>query len=277
MGEILSSFLSNDSRFGKLMTRCGVIIGGNLMFILFSMPVLTAGAAYTALHFVMLKALRGDGQINPFRTFWAGFKENFLQATVSFIGTALFFLFLYADLRLCRAAGGALDFIRYPVIAIGVIAAVLALYLFPVMAAFKDTIPHLLRNALYFAAKKIYKVPVILFFNIFPLYLTYTDPQMMPLYAFLWVFFGFGAVAMLNSYLLLPEMKPFLPRVDEYGDFIADDEDEAEEGADVPEGGADGREDRFAAESVGRGSGAPALTEEEQARQALEDMKRLGM
>ena len=226
MNEIISSFISNDSRFGQLMTRCGVIIGANLMFVLFSMPVFTIGASYTALHFVMLKALRGDGQVNPFNLFWQGFKTNFRQATLAFLAAVAFFAFLYADFRLIKASGSTLEMLRYPLIALGVIAAALMLYLVPTMAAFEDTIHHLLRNALYFAAKKIWKVPVILFFNIFPLYLTYTDPQMMPLYAFIWTFFGFGAVAMLNSSLLLPEMRPFLPRVDAFGNFLSDEDEE---------------------------------------------------
>lgn len=36
MGRIIGGFLDNDSVFGRIMTRCGIIIGANLMFILFS-------------------------------------------------------------------------------------------------------------------------------------------------------------------------------------------------------------------------------------------------
>ena len=170
MNEIIGSFISNDSRFGQLMTRCGVIIGANLMFVLFSMPVFTIGASYTALHFVMLKTLRGDGQVNPFKLFWKGFKMNFRQATLIFLAAAAFYAFLYADFRLIQASGSTLEMLRYPLIALGIIAAALLLYLVPVMAAFEDTLPHLIRNALFFATEKIWKVPVVLFFNIFPLY-----------------------------------------------------------------------------------------------------------
>ena len=235
MNEIIGSFISNDSRFGQLMTRCGVIIGANLMFVLFSMPVFTIGASYTALHFVMLKALRGDGQVNPFKLFWKGFKTNFRQATLIFLAAAAFYAFLYADFRLIQASGSTLEMLRYPLIALGIIAAALLLYLVPVMAAFEDTLPHLIRNALFFATEKIWKVPVVLFFNIFPLYLTYTDPQMMPLYAFIWTFFGFGAVAMLNSSLLLPQMRPWLPRVDAFGNFLTEEDVNEASAEDDPE------------------------------------------
>ena len=46
---------------------------------------------------------------------------------------------------------------------------------------------------------------------------------MQPLYAFLWTFFGFGAIAMLTARLLLPMFSPLLPLVDQAGDFILDE------------------------------------------------------
>ena len=49
---------------------------------------------------------------------------------------------------------------------------------------------------------------------------------MQPLYAFLWVSFGFGAVALLGATLLLPDFKVYLPPVDEYGNIISESETE---------------------------------------------------
>ena len=45
---------------------------------------------------------------------------------------------------------------------------------------------------------------MILFFDIFPMVLTFSDLQSLPLYAFLWVMCGFGLQAMLAATLLLP-------------------------------------------------------------------------
>ncbi|MCD8189212.1 MAG: YesL family protein, partial [Clostridiales bacterium] len=69
MAEMLQGFLSNESAFGRLMTRLGIIIAANVMFMIFSLPVFTVGAAYVALYHVMFKTLRGDGVINPFKQF----------------------------------------------------------------------------------------------------------------------------------------------------------------------------------------------------------------
>ena len=256
MREIISGFLSNDSTFGKLMTRIAVIVGANLMFIIFSLPVVTIGACYAALYHVMLKALRGNGAVNPIKQFWIGFKTNFRQATAAWLIALALVGFGYVDVRICLAAGGFIGSLRYAIYALGIVLAVVLIYLFPVMAAFENKLKNLVKFAVYFAVRRPFRLIVLAFFNIFPLYLTYTDPQMMPLYAFIWTFFGFGAIAMLGSALLIGDFKPYLPVVDSFGDFVLDENGEKM----MP--GQEGAE-----------SGAGEKSEKE----ILEEMKRLGM
>lgn len=263
MREIISGLLSNESPFGRLMTRFGIVIAANILFVLFSMPVVTAGAAFVALYHVMLKTLRGDGVINPFKQFWVGFKSNFKQATIYWLIALALTAFGWVDLQICKTAGGVLTYFSYAIYALGAILLVITLYLFPTMAAFADTIPHLMRNAVYFAIRKPFKLVVILFFNVFPMVLTYTDPQMLPLYAFMWSAFGFGAIALLGSILLLPEFKPYLPLVDACGDFILNPEDE-QLWADSP------------AEEIAAAAGGGSGHEKSEA-EILEEMMKLGM
>ncbi|MER2024720.1 MAG: YesL family protein, partial [Eubacteriales bacterium] len=180
---------------------------------------------FSALYYVMFRTLRGDGVVNPFKEFWAGLKANFKQATISWIIFVLLIAFLLTDIRICKAAGGALDLVKIAVYALGAAAVIIYLYLIPVMTAFRDTLPHLIRNAVYFLIKKPWKTVVILFFDIFPFVLTYSDLQSLPLYAFLWVLCGFGLQAMLGATLLLPEFAPYL----------ASKEEEAKEEAAEPE------------------------------------------
>jgi uncharacterized membrane protein YesL len=259
MGEFLRGFLDNESRFGKLMTRCGIVIGANLMFLLFSFPIVTAGASFVALFHVMLKTLRGDGVVNPFKQFWIGFKNNFKQATIYWLVLLVLAVLGYVDVSFCRQMGGALEYFMYAIYALGIAALIITLYLFPTMAAFADSLPHLIRNALFFAVQKPFRLLVVLFFSVFPMYLTYTDAQMQPLYAFIWFFFGFGAIALLIASLLLPSFKVYLPPVDACGDFILDMEEE--------ERWADGQSpDGAVMEEYGQSQ-----------EELLEDMKRLGM
>ena len=207
---MIQSFLDNDSFFGRFMTKLGIIIAANIMFVLLSIPFFTIGAGLSALYYVMFRTLRNDGVVNPFKEFWNGLRLNFKQATISWITLVLLAFLLLTDIRICNAAGGALDFLKIGAYVIGAVAVIIYLYLIPVMAAFDDTLPHLIRNAFYFLGKKPWKAAVILFFDIFPMVLTFSDLQSLPLYAFLWVLCGFGLQAMLGATLLLPEFEPYL-------------------------------------------------------------------
>lgn len=255
MSELIGSFLSNDSPFGRAMTRCGVVIGANLMFVIFSLPVFTLGAAYAALSFTIFRMERGDGVINPFKEFWKGFKANFIQGTITLFAASALAAFLMLDIRIASQADGPVSMFRIPLTALLIIEVSLLIWLFPVMAAFKDTLPHLIRNSAYFALKRLWALPVLLFFHLFSLYLSWTDVQMQPLYAFIWAFFGFGLLSVLDAKLMLPVFKPFLPAVDEYGDFIIE-----------PENGETEEEEHA--------DSSPAMKSE---KEILEEMQRLGM
>ena len=177
MNNMVQGFLDNDSFFGRFMTKLGI---------------------------------RSEGVVNPFKEFWTGLRVNFKQATISWILFVLLIAFVLMDIRICNAAGGALGYLKIGAYAIGAAAIILYLYLIPVMTVFEDSLPHLIRNAFYFLWKKPWKTLVILFFDIFPFVLTFTDLQTLPLYAFLWVMCGFGLQAMLAATLLLPEFEPYL-------------------------------------------------------------------
>ncbi|HAB94831.1 MAG TPA: hypothetical protein DCF49_08795 [Lachnospiraceae bacterium] len=209
--NLIQGFLDNDSFFGRFMTKLGIIIAANIMFVILSIPFFTIGAGFTALYYVMFRTLRNEGEVNPFKEFAEGLKKNFKQATIAWILFLVLIAFLLFDIRICNVAGGALEYLKIGAYAIVVMAVIVYLYLIPVMSAFEDTLPHLVRNALFFLGKKPWKAVVILFFDIFPFVLTYSDLKSLPLYAFLWVLCGFGLQAMLASALLLPEFAPYLP------------------------------------------------------------------
>lgn len=226
MNNSIRTFMSNDSTFGRVMTKTGIIICANLMFILFSLPVVTIGASFVALYRVMFKTLRSGGVTNPFKQFWIGFKTSFLQGTAVWVLYAALMAVCYFGLRICSQAGGTMSYVQYALYAIMLILTLILIYTFPSIAAFEGKISAHIRNAIYFAFHKPWWIPVNLFFHVFPLYLTYSDPQLAPLYAFCWFFFGFGAIVMLTVRLLIKDYNKFLPIVDDFGDFILTEDGE---------------------------------------------------
>ncbi len=223
MKQFIRDFMSNDSTFGRIMTRFAIMIGANLMFILFAMPVVTIGPGFVALSYVMLKTLHGDGVLNPFTTFWKGFKMNIRQSIVCFIIFLALAAFLVVDIRFCMHQGGVLTAFKYGLYVVAAALAIITVYLIPVMAAFEDTIPHLLRNAVFFAARRPLKVPLALAIYAVPIAVTILDEKMRPLYGFLWVVIMGGLITMMQAELMINDIEEFLPK---------DEEEEEEENPD---------------------------------------------
>ena len=211
MGRFINSIFNNDSIFGQIMTRLGILIGANLMFLLFSLPVVTAGPAAVALSYVCFKTLRGDGVLNPFRTFWEGFRMSFKQSLICTLAILIFAFIAWADLTFLGSAGGAIRFFRYPIYILIVAVVLLVTFLIPVIAVFEDTIPHQLRNALYFAAKNPIRMIAMSAITILPFLVTYLDRKYQPLYVFIWAVTGFAAISMLKASWLLKDVNAILP------------------------------------------------------------------
>jgi uncharacterized membrane protein YesL len=220
MGNRIAAFFDNDSPFGRLMNICGMIIAANLMFWIFSIPIVTIGASMCGMYRVMLKMLRGDRDINPFKQFWMGFKENFKQATIAWLIALALLLFGFADYQICRVATGGINNMQFVFVALGIVWAFIVIYLFPTMTAFENKLTKLLSNAIFFAVKNPLKAILVAAIHVVPAAITWLDVRMQPLFAFIWVFFGFGLIAFAASKILLTEFEPYLPEVDEYGDFV---------------------------------------------------------
>ena len=194
MGRFIGGIFSNESTLGRIMTAFGIMIGANILFAVFSLPVVTIGPGLAALHYVMLKMLHRDNSLNPFKTFWEGFRQNLKQGTACWLMFLAIAAFLILDIRFCIYQGGVLVWFKYALYALGFLVCMLWVCLMPVMAAFEDTIPHLLRNALFFASKNPLRAVAAAVIWALPLAVTVLDERMRPLYGFCWVTCGINAI-----------------------------------------------------------------------------------
>ncbi len=213
MREKIAAFLDNDSPFGRAMGTCGVLIGANLMFLIFSFPIITAGPALIALFTITLKMLRGGDGLNPVVEFWRAFKSNFRQGMLVWIIFLLILFIAVSDIRFLVDSTGFMRYFKYMVYFVSGAFLVFFVHLLPVIAAFRDTLPHLSRNALYFTAKNPARALLVTALFIGPMIFTYADLQRLPLYAFLWVVCGFSLTAFAISKLLIKDFNRFLPEI----------------------------------------------------------------
>lgn len=115
---------------------------------------------------------------------------------------------------------------KFATLALIVVIIIINMYVYPVIAAFSGTLRQLVRNAFLFPFMHIVRTIIMLIVWVLPLYITYADLKLQPLYVFCWFFFLFAALALINSVMLYKSFKPYLPEepADKVNDFYDDGE-----------------------------------------------------
>lgn len=126
------------------MKRIWNIILLDFLWLLCSLPLISIGASTCAAYYVGLKLADGE-EINIAKTFFKGFKDNFVQGTIFWIIDAVllcgaYYLWFYsqADFSLVKMAlliGGT------------VLVLILTVYTYPLIARYKNSLFNILRNA----------------------------------------------------------------------------------------------------------------------------------
>jgi uncharacterized membrane protein YesL len=133
-------FLKPDSKFMGWLGLLANLMILNFLTLLTCIPIITAGASLTAMHYVLQKIVREE-DTNIMDQFFHSFKMNFVQATIIWIILVLVYAVLFVDWRILRMQGdqfpGFFIILMYAAIAIVYL---ISLYVFPVLARYKNTI-----------------------------------------------------------------------------------------------------------------------------------------
>lgn len=150
----MNQLFSPDNPVMKfLATLCDLLLV-NLFFVITSIPIFTMGASLSAMYSVIFKMQRNeDSSIR--KDYFNAFKSNFKQSTLIWLPTLVIIAILFVDLYLLEKRvdliGESYTFLKYP-ISILLFALLAAInYLFPQIAAFKNTNKVLIKNAFLLA------------------------------------------------------------------------------------------------------------------------------
>lgn len=203
-------FLSDDGIFGRIFGFLGKLIALNLLWIVCSLPVVTAGASTTALFYCTLR-LHKDGEVRVLRDFFKSFRQNFRQSTIVWTLLAVVAAVIYLEKESIATMPGSMPQIFMLVIAAVCIPLVLvALYIFPVIAAFENKITVLFTNAFCFALKNIGFALLVAVITILPMFMTLVDAKMFPVYLFIWLMCGFSLTACADAWFMWKLFRPYL-------------------------------------------------------------------
>ena len=224
----MGKFFDMDSPFMRVLNRVADLMILNFLMIICCIPIITAGAAFTAMHYVLLKIVRGEeGYL--IRGFFKSFKINFKQATLIWLLMLLIVIVYVGDCLIFNYSG--MDFPKALKIAVVVVATLLlmmAVYVFPLLARFENSIKNTFKNALILAFANLPKTITMLVCYAIPLVIGYFSD-----YALIFIFmFGISAPAYAAVYLYSSIFKKLEPESEEIPsdlDFSLKIEEESEE------------------------------------------------
>ena len=228
----MGRLFSLDSPLMVILSRMADLMILNILVLILCIPVITIGPTITAMHFVLLKIVRKEeGYI--FAPFFKSFKENFKQATIIGIIIIILTAIFVIDLMILndaeyRFAG----WLRIALLALGLIGAMMLMYIFPLLARFRNTIRGTFKNALFMSILNLPRTILMMVVCLSPLILIAVSMRMYPL-VFLLGITGPGYVcAMLYS----GTFKRFEPEevavdADSWTVDMTDDTDNETEGA----------------------------------------------
>lgn len=196
MGKIFDM----DSPFMRVLNRVGDMLILNMLMLLCCLPVITIGAAYTAMHYVILKMVRGeDGYL--VKGFFKSFVRNFKQATILWLIMLLVIAVYVGDILIFSYSGIAFPkALMIAVVAVAVILLMIAVYVFPLLSRFDNTIKNTIKNAALIAFANlpktlamviIYALPVVIgYFSTYSYIFIFMFGISVPAYAAAWIYSG---------------------------------------------------------------------------------------
>lgn len=173
------NFLHIESPLMKKLGIMADLLILNLVTLVCCLPIVTAGAAFTAMHYVLLKIVRGEeGYV--VKTFFRAFRENLLQGTILWIIMVVVYAALFVDWRILRMQGNEFPvFMNILLLAAVIIIYLISLYIFPILSRYQNTVPGTIKAALTMSvvgtirtigSAIVYPIPyVILFFVGYPI------------------------------------------------------------------------------------------------------------
>lgn len=163
----MSKFFDLESPFMRGLNLITDLLVLNLLTLLFCLPIVTAGASLTAMHYMLIRLTKGEeGYIVS--GFWKAFRANFKQATKlwAIFGTVL--LVLGTDVYIFTKPGDYSSKYKLAIYAITFTVSIGTLYVFPIAARYETTIRNIIKNAFAMAFYGFFRSIIMLVITVAP-------------------------------------------------------------------------------------------------------------
>lgn len=194
-----------DSPLMNFLNKVADIMILNVLFLVFSIPVFTIGASFSAAYYMGFKMVKNE-ETYIVKGFWKAFKENFKQGTAIWLILLVVFGVLAADYRIIVYSG--IEFaqwIRIAMMTVTVVVLMGVVFMFPLQARFINPVKNTIKNAFLMALSHLPTAFLLVAIYVVPVVVFYFIPQILPVI----VLMAFGSVIYLKSFLLLRVFKKY--------------------------------------------------------------------
>ena len=210
-----------DSPLMNFLNKVADIMILNILFIVFSIPIVTMGASFTAAYYMGFKMVKNEESYIT-KGFWKAFKENFKQSTIIWIIVLLIVAILFADYRIVLYSG--ISFGKWLAIAMVTVTVVVLMgvvYVFPLQARFTNTVKNTIKNSFLMSLSHLPTTIVLIAVYAIPVIILYFIPQSLPALVLL----ACGGIIYLKSFFLLKVFKKYETDLIDKDDELAQGEE----------------------------------------------------
>lgn len=201
----MGKFLDLDSPLMRFLSKLADLLWLNVLTVVCCVPIVTAGASFTALHYSCLKMVRGEESYIT-KDFFKAFKRNFRQATIIWLIIVLLSALLAFDFYYVYQLLGAGDMQGWwPIIllaGLGMVAIFLictVTFIFPVLSHFNNTIKGTIKNSFLMSVLVLPKTVLMVALMAVPFLVMYFLERIAPLAWLYWFSFPAYIGAMLYN------------------------------------------------------------------------------
>lgn len=201
----MKSLFSLENPLMQILTRVCDLMIINLLFLISCVPVFTVGAAICGMTKVCQAIVMGDER-GIWKLYVSGFKDNFKQATIAWLGTVLVAASLVCYwlivVNFCRGTLATILLILMAVLAVVALSHVV--YLFPLIARYNNSLREHLKNAGILAITRLLLTPLLIVFTVIFFLLPFISLQAYLQTLIFWVIIGFSFLSYMANLMLKP-------------------------------------------------------------------------
>lgn len=210
----MGGFFSLDSKFMRTMSMIADLIILNVIYLVTCLPVITIGAASTAMYTVCFRlGTAREGSL--VKGYFRAFRDEFRQATLVWLFLLLFGAASCVNIFIFLSMDGWMHYLFFPFVLFLLVVLMMTGYAFPLLSQFRNDTKSVIKNALIFSVAYLPRTVLIVVINVFPWALLLTNLYLFLQVGFMWVIIYFAAAAYINARLLKKVFAPYMEQEEE--------------------------------------------------------------